>query len=112
MFYEIHPEAARSTISQTSSKIPEIESANDSLESQASSLGGQLSYSPQTSGALNGDVSQAFQSAGEALVSMLQNNISATTEAVNEYGNGDQAMCVAADGALQQVNVTDMPGVR
>lgn len=112
MHYDIDDRAAQATISQTSGTVSEIESANTNLKDDASSLGGSLMHSPRTAAALTGDVAPAFESAGEALVGMVENNIQSSSDAVKFYIEGDQQMCTLADAGRQQAYVTDMPGIR
>lgn len=75
-------------------------------------LGGSLLHSKQTSAALTGDVASAFESAGQALVEMVNNNIDSTDDAVQKYTQGDQLMCTAANAGNQQAHVSDMPGMQ
>lgn len=112
MFYDIDDKAAHNTISHTSGTVPDIENANTDLANDASDLGGRLMYSPETSGTLGGDVSQGFESAGEALVSMINNNIQSASDAVTSYVDGDRQVCTEADAGLQRAYVSDMPGIR
>lgn len=112
MYYDIDDKAAQATISQTSGTVTEIESANRDLREDASSLGGRLMHSPKTAAALTGDVSAAFEAAGDALVGLVNNNIQASSDAVKSYIEGDQQMCTLADAGRRQAYVTDIPGIR
>lgn len=112
MHYDIEARAAQGTISQTAGTVSEIESANTNLKDDASSLGGRLTHSPKTAAALTGDVATAFESAGEALVGMVNNNLQSSSDAVKSYIDSDERMCTLADAGLQQAHVTDMPGNR
>ncbi|WP_279064752.1 hypothetical protein [Dermabacter hominis] len=112
MYYDIDDKAVRGTISNTRGTVPAIETSNRDLKNGASDLGGELLHSTQTSAALTGDVASAFESAGQALVEMVNNNIDSTDDAVQKYTQGDQLMCTAANAGNQQAHVSDMPGMQ